>query len=347
MNTIIERITEAIKDILIGLIKSCLDNMFTSVNEQVGTIAGQVGQTPQGWNAGIFNLIQNISQTVIVPIAGLIITFVLCYELITMVTQKNNFHEFETYNIFLWIFKAYVAIYLVTNTFNITMAVFDVGQHVVNNAAGVISGNTAVDASEAITRIVDALEDMELGDLFLLSMDTLLISIFGGLINGFVIGLCLHMNATTGGTDFIAIYLSEKKEIDSWNVVLGINVVILAAAGVLFGWDKALYSIIFQYTSTQVVHILYRKYQHETLFIVTNKATEVYEVISKMSNHGATIMEGEGSYEHQERKIVYSVVSSAQSKSIIREVKKADPHAFVNAIKTEQIAGRFYQKPNE
>lgn len=177
MNTIIERITEAIKDILIGLINSCLDNMFTSVNEQVGTIAGQVGQTPQGWNAGIFNLIQNISQTVIVPIAGLIITFVLCYELITMVTQKNNFHEFETYNIFLWIFKAYVAIYLVTNTFNITMAVFDVGQHVVNNAAGVISGNTAVDASEAITRIVDALEDMELGDLFLLSMETLLISI--------------------------------------------------------------------------------------------------------------------------------------------------------------------------
>ena len=134
MNTIIERITEAIKDILIGLIKSSLDNMFTSVNEQVGTIAGQVGQTPQGWNAGIFNLIQNLSQTVIVPIAGLIITFVLCYELITMVTQKNNFHEFETYNIFLWIFKAYVAIYLVTNTYNITMAVFDVGQHVVNRS---------------------------------------------------------------------------------------------------------------------------------------------------------------------------------------------------------------------
>ena len=182
---------------------------------------------------------------------------------------------------------------------------------------------------------------------YAITYDTLLISIFGGLINGFVIGLCLHMNATTGGTDFIAIYLSEKKEIDSWNVVLGINVVILAAAGVLFGWDQALYSIIFQYTSTQVVHILYRKYQHETLFIVTNKATEVYEVISKMSNHGATIMEGEGSYEHQERKIVYSVVSSAQSKSIIREVKKADPHAFVNAIKTEQIAERFYQKPNE
>ena len=177
MNTIIERITEAIKEILIGMIQNGLEGMFVEVNDKVGTIAGQVGQTPQGWNAGVFNLIQNLSQTVIVPIAGLIITFVLCYELITMVTQKNNFHEFETYNIFLWIFKAYVAIYLVTNTFNITMAVFDVGQHVVNNAAGVISGNTAVDASAAIATLTESLEDMEIGELFLLAMETLLISL--------------------------------------------------------------------------------------------------------------------------------------------------------------------------
>jgi hypothetical protein len=113
---------------------------------------------------------------VIVPIAGLIITFVLCYELITMVTQKNNFHEFETYNIFLWIFKAYVAIYLVTNTFNITMAVFDVGQHIVNGAAGVISNDTAVDASAAVATLLDSLEDMEIGELFLLAMETFLIS---------------------------------------------------------------------------------------------------------------------------------------------------------------------------
>ena len=176
MNTIIERITEAIKDILIGLIKSSLDNMFTSVNEQVGTIAGQVGQTPQGWNAGIFNLIQNISQTVIVPIAGLIITFVLCYELITMVTQKNNFHEFETYNIFLWIFKAYVAIYLVTNTFNITMAVFDVGQNVVNSAAGLVSGDTSIDISSAITDLSTTLESMEIGELVILALETLIVS---------------------------------------------------------------------------------------------------------------------------------------------------------------------------
>lgn len=182
---------------------------------------------------------------------------------------------------------------------------------------------------------------------YVITYDTLLISIFGGIINGFVICLCLWMNATTGGTDFIAIYLSEKKEIDSWNVVLGLNVVILVAAGMLFGWDKALYSIIFQYTSTQVLHLHYKKYQQQTLFIVTNHAKEVYEAIARVTNHGATIIDGEGSYEHKERKVVYSVVSSAESKVVVRMVKEADPHAFINIIKTEQIAGRFYQKPNE
>lgn len=182
---------------------------------------------------------------------------------------------------------------------------------------------------------------------YVITYDTLLISIFGGIINGFVICLCLWMNATTGGTDFIAIYLSEKKEIDSWNVVLGLNVVILVAAGMLFGWDKALYSIIFQYTSTQVLHLHYKKYQQQTLFIVTNHAKEVYEAIARVTNHGATIIDGEGPYEHKERKVVYSVVSSAESKVVVRTVKEADPHAFVNIIKTEQIAGRFYQKPNE
>ncbi|MGN0132555.1 MAG: YitT family protein [Lachnospiraceae bacterium] len=182
---------------------------------------------------------------------------------------------------------------------------------------------------------------------YVITYDTLLISVFGGLINGFVISLCLVMNATTGGTDFIAIFLSEKKGIDSWNIVLGLNVIILAAAGLLFGWDKALYSIIFQYASTQVLHVLYKKYQQQTLFVVTNRAKEVYESISKISHHGATIIEGEGSYEHRERKVVYSVVSSAESKTVIHAIKKADPNAFVNVLKTEQISGRFYQKPNE
>lgn len=177
MNTIIERITEAIKDILIGFITSGMGDMFTEVNEKVGTISTQVGQTPQGWNGSIFALIQSLSDTVIVPIAGMIISFVLCYELITMVTQKNNFHEFETFNLFIWVFKAYIAIYLVSNTFNITMAVFDVGQHVVNSATGVISGTTEIDATSAIEGLLETMEEMEVGELFLLALETMLISL--------------------------------------------------------------------------------------------------------------------------------------------------------------------------
>lgn len=180
---------------------------------------------------------------------------------------------------------------------------------------------------------------------YVITYDVLLISIFGGMINGLVISMCLMMSATTGGTDFIAIFLSERKGMDSWNMVLGINMVILSLAGLLFGWDKALYSIIFQYASTQTLHVLYKKYQQQTLFIVTNRPKEVCAAITEVSHHGATIIEGTGSYEHCERNIVYSVVSSAESKLVIRAVKKEDPGAFVNAIRTEQLSGRFYQKP--
>ena len=182
---------------------------------------------------------------------------------------------------------------------------------------------------------------------YTITYDILLISIFGGMINGLVISVCLLVNATTGGTDFIAIFLSEKKGVDSFNIILALNVVILAAAGILFGWDKALYSIIFQYASTQVLHTLYKKYQQNTLFVVTNKPQEVSEAIARECNHGATILEGEGSYEHCERHVVYSVVSSAESKHVIHAVKETDPEAFVNVIRTEQLSGRFYQKPTE
>lgn len=182
---------------------------------------------------------------------------------------------------------------------------------------------------------------------FVITYDILLISIFGGMINGLVISMCLIMEATTGGTDFIAIFLSEKKGMDSFNMMLGVNAVIIGIAGILFGWDKALYSIIYQYASTQVLHMLYKKYQQETLFIVTNQPTEVCDVIYRISNHGATILEGKGSFEHCERNIVYSVVSSAESKKVIRGVKTVDPNAFVNAMKTQQLSGRFYQKPAE
>lgn len=180
-----------------------------------------------------------------------------------------------------------------------------------------------------------------------ITYDTLLISVFGGIFSGFATSLCLMVDATTGGTDFIGIFLSEKKGVDSFNVVLGFNAVLLVAAGFLFGWDKALYSIIFQYTSTQVLHTLYKQYRQNTLFVVTNHARRVYEVIAKNSHHGATIIEAEGSYEHQERKIVYSIVSSAQCKDIIKDIKEVDPKAFVNVINTQQVSGQFYQKPYE
>ena len=177
--------------------------------------------------------------------------------------------------------------------------------------------------------------------------DILLISIFGGIINGFVVSLCLSMNATTGGTDFISIFLSEKKGVDSWNFILAFNIVIIMIAGLLFGFDKALYSIIYQYTSTQMLHMLYTRYQKQTLFIVTNNAETVCEAINTVSMHGATIMSAEGSYEHHARKIVYSVVSKEESKEVIRAVKEVDEGAFVNAIRTEELFGRFYYRPNE
>lgn len=181
----------------------------------------------------------------------------------------------------------------------------------------------------------------------IITYDPLLISIFGGMINGLAISLCLSVNATTGGTDFIAIFFSEKKGMDSWNLILGFNIIILSAAGLLFGWDKALYSIIFQYVSTQVLHVLYQKYQKKTLFIVTNQANSVCQAINEASNHGATILDGKGSYEHRERHVVYSVVSSAEVKKVVNAVRKADPNAFINTVRTEQLSGRFYQKPTD
>ena len=182
---------------------------------------------------------------------------------------------------------------------------------------------------------------------YVITYDTLLISVFGGIINGFVISLCLMVNTSTGGTDFLSIYMSQKKGMDSFNMVLGINIVILSIAGLLFGWDKALYSIIFQFTSTQILHTLYKKYQQQTLLVVTNKPQEVCDEIYKVSHHGATIIQGEGSYEHCERYMIYSVVSSAESKKVVAGVKKIDPKAFVNVMKTEQLYGRFYQAPND
>ena len=177
MGFILEKIEEAIKELLIGWIESNMTNMFTDVNDKVGTIAAEVGKTPSSWDSSIYQMIRGLSENVIVPIAGIIITFVLCYELISMITEKNNLHDMDTWMFFKWFFKAAVAIYLVTNTFDIVMAVFDIGQNVVAGAAGVISGDTNIDIESTLEQMRASMETMGIGELLGLSIETLLISL--------------------------------------------------------------------------------------------------------------------------------------------------------------------------
>ena len=149
--------------------------MFNEVNTRVGEVASQVGQTPQGWNAGIFNLVRNLSETVIIPIAGMILTFILCYELITMVIEKNNMHDFDTFVIFKWIFKTFCAVYILTHTFDIVMFVFGMAQNVVNNSAGIVRGS--LDMDMALQNLADQLAAMGIGELIGLYFESLILSL--------------------------------------------------------------------------------------------------------------------------------------------------------------------------
>ena len=186
MGGITEKITEFIKDLLTGWITSNLDTMFTDVNTKVETIATEVGKTPQNWNRGIFSMIKNLSDNVIVPIAGMIITFVLCYELISMLTEKNNMHDIDTWMFFKYFFKMWVAVWIVSHTFTITMAVFDVGQSVVSRAAGVISSDTAINIDTMISTMETAMESMEIGELVILALETMLVSLCMKIISVFI-----------------------------------------------------------------------------------------------------------------------------------------------------------------
>lgn len=176
MFDLFESIEEWIREVLTGFVSSNLTTMFADVNQKTGTIAAEVGQTPQGWNSGIFSMIQGLSESVIVPIAGLIITFVLCYELINMITERNNMHDMDTWMFFKWFFKAFIAVYLVTNTFNIVMAIFDVGQSLVRSASGVIGGTTAIDITSTISTMEAEMATMEIGELLQLTLETALVS---------------------------------------------------------------------------------------------------------------------------------------------------------------------------
>lgn len=175
MDSLFESITDWIKEGMIDAIMGQFTGIFQSVNAQVNDVAAQVGQTPQGWNAGVFNMIKTLSETVVIPIAGIILTFVLVYELIQMIMEKNNMHEFDTFNIYKWIFKTFVATYLLTNCFTIVMAVFDVAQNVVAQSAGIISGSLNVSA--ALTDLESQLNSMGVWELIGLWLEANIINL--------------------------------------------------------------------------------------------------------------------------------------------------------------------------
>ena len=165
MDWLFDGITEWIREFLTDGIMSSFARIFGYVNDQVADIAVQVGQTPAGWNAGGFAMIRNLSETVVLPIAGMILTFVLCYELIQLIIEKNNLQDFDTFNIYKWIFKTFIAVYILTNTFNIVMAVFDLAQTVITASAGLIAGSTDLGSPEMMAALEATMQDMGIGEL--------------------------------------------------------------------------------------------------------------------------------------------------------------------------------------
>ena len=175
MLNILDIILNWIKNILTECITDNLNGMFDQLNSEVGTVAGSVGQTPADWNAGVFSMIRTLSDNVVVPVAGMILAFVLCYELLSMIMERNNFHDIDTFLFFKWIFKSYIAILLVTHTFDLTMAIFEIAQHMVEQSAGIITGSTAIDFAAVAGNITDQLSGMGIGELFGLLVETLLL----------------------------------------------------------------------------------------------------------------------------------------------------------------------------
>lgn len=178
MTSIIDKITEFIRDLLQGWIMTNLDTLFTDVNTKVGTIATNVGKTPQVWNPAVFNMVKGLAENVMVPIAGLVISYVLIYELITMVIDRNNFKNFDTGLLFKYLFKACIAVMLLSKTFDIVVAVFDVGNYIVTQAAAVITGSTSINVSTAIQNLFQTqFPTMSLGQLFALGMESMIVSL--------------------------------------------------------------------------------------------------------------------------------------------------------------------------
>ena len=180
-----------------------------------------------------------------------------------------------------------------------------------------------------------------------LTQDTLLCTVFGGVINGCAICCCLLADATSGGTDFIAIFISERTGRNAWNAIFLGNVAMLFAAGLLFDWNRALYSIIFQFTSTQVLNHIYLRYSKTTLLIISEKTDEIYECLRISTHHSATLFIGTGCYLGQPQKMLYTVVSSNEARKLAYNARNIDPKAFINILPSREILGRFYRKRND
>jgi hypothetical protein len=177
MNWLTDWLTDWLKQGLIDAIMNRFGGMYDSINARVGEIAANVGQTPEGWNSGVYSMIKTLSETAIIPIAGMILTFVLCYELITMIIERNNLHDFDTFNLYKWIFKTFCAVYILTHTFDIVMGVFGLAQEVVSRSAGVIQGSLSVNADGALADLRVMLEAMGTFELVGLWLETFIISL--------------------------------------------------------------------------------------------------------------------------------------------------------------------------
>lgn len=188
LNFIWDKITEWLKGLLVSGIMSNLSGLFDSINTRVGEVAATIGTTPQAWNSSIFQMIRTLSENVVVPIAGIILTFVMCLELIQLLIDRNNLHDFETFIFFKWIFKTFCAVLIVTNTWNIVMAVFDVAQHVVNQASGIIIGDTALDVTALMGNMEQALMEIDVGPLFGLWFQSSLMGIIA-----WVLSICIFI----------------------------------------------------------------------------------------------------------------------------------------------------------
>lgn len=180
-----------------------------------------------------------------------------------------------------------------------------------------------------------------------ITYDRLLVSVFGGILNGIAISIALYGKASSGGTDFIAVYLSNKLKRPSWNFIFGMNVIILITAGLLFGFEEAMYSIIFQYVSTQIIEKFHQRDQKTTLFIITSVPEAIEKSLMEYTHHGITRFDGKGCYLKENKALLYTVVGTDEVKDVVDFVKGADPKVFINVIKSDGVTGRFYQEPLE